>query len=154
MQEVRLAIIGAGGIAQTHAHALEGVPQVRVTTVVDIIRERAESLADRLHADQVYEDIDEDEEIVETTDGSFFSSLFKERKEKNANIKTNDDEEEKEEISYEEPYNNEEARYVEEDVEIEPNESDEDVNYVDEAPKEKKSDKTSFMKKVFKNLFE
>lgn len=59
MQEVRLAIIGAGGIAQTHAHALEGVPQVRVTTVVDIIRERAESLADRLHADQVYEDIDE-----------------------------------------------------------------------------------------------
>ncbi len=102
----------------------------------------------------VYEDIDEDEEIVETTDGSFFSSLFKERKEKNANIKTNDDEEEKEEISYEEPYNNEEARYVEEDVEIEPDESDEDVNYVDEAPKEKKSDKTSFMKKVFKNLFE
>src|SRR5699024_4884109 len=88
--------------------------------------------------DNVYEDIDEDEEIVETTDGSFFSSLFKERKEKNANIKTNNDEEERKEFSYEEPYDNEEALYVEEDVEIEPDESDEDVNYVDDAPKEKK----------------
>ena len=61
---------------------------------------------------------------------------------------------ERKEFSYEEPYDNEEALYVEEDVEIEPDESDEDVNYVDDAPKEKKSDKTSFMKKVFKNLFE
>lgn len=58
LNEVRLAIVGAGGIAQTHARGLKQVKGARVTTVVDMIRDRAESLAEKLNADHVYEDID------------------------------------------------------------------------------------------------
>jgi len=58
LDEVRLAIIGAGGISQTHARAMELVKGARVTAVVDIIRSRAEALAEKLNAEHVYEDID------------------------------------------------------------------------------------------------
>lgn len=58
LHEVRLAIIGAGNIAQTHAHSLMRVTGVKVTAVVDILRDRAESLAEKLGAERVYDDID------------------------------------------------------------------------------------------------
>lgn len=58
MREIRFAIIGAGNIAQTHANSFQQVRNARVTAVVDIVRERAESLAGKLNASRVYEDVD------------------------------------------------------------------------------------------------
>lgn len=53
MKKIKLAIIGAGGIA-THAHApsYENMDNVDVVCVCDIIAERAEKLADRLGAEK------------------------------------------------------------------------------------------------------
>lgn len=101
--------------------------------------------------DSVYQEGEEDDYVV-TEEGSFFTTLFKERKEKNAHLQQDDVEED---IQYEEPYNDEEIRYEDEEVEFEQVEEDTDSIDVKEESREKKtSQKTSFMKKVFKNLFE
>lgn len=53
MKKLKLAIIGAGGIA-TYAHApsYENMDNVDVVCVCDIIAERAEKLAERLGAEK------------------------------------------------------------------------------------------------------
>ena len=45
MSDIRIAILGAGGIAQKHVAALADVPRARVVAVVDVVPERAAALA-------------------------------------------------------------------------------------------------------------
>lgn len=58
--KLKMAIVGAGGIAN-HAHApgYLNMDNVEIIGVCDIIRERAEKLAERLGADFVCEDYHE-----------------------------------------------------------------------------------------------
>ena len=52
---MRIGMIGAGGIARTHAEHLRGMDGVRIAAVMDPVPERAEALAAgcgaRTHAD-------------------------------------------------------------------------------------------------------
>ncbi len=52
----RVALIGAGHVAQVHAAALAALPDVTVVAVVDPVRERAERLARRCGAGRVSSD--------------------------------------------------------------------------------------------------
>lgn len=50
MDKVRFAIIGCGGIAQSHMDAIAALPNAEVTVTVDIARERAEQAAQKYGA--------------------------------------------------------------------------------------------------------
>ncbi|MCS7223675.1 MAG: Gfo/Idh/MocA family oxidoreductase, partial [Armatimonadetes bacterium] len=47
MEPLRVALIGAGGIAQAHLEAYQKVPEATVVAVVDIVEERARRTAER-----------------------------------------------------------------------------------------------------------
>ncbi len=59
MKPLRTALIGAGNIAQSHMRALEGLQEIEVVAVADIIRERAETTAQKWNIPHVYEDYHE-----------------------------------------------------------------------------------------------
>jgi len=66
MEPVRVGIIGAGGIAQTHLRALSEVPEIKVMAVADIIQERADKTAETWHIPRAfsdYHDLLQDDEI-------------------------------------------------------------------------------------------
>lgn len=52
-EQVRIGIVGAGGIARNHANGLLAVPHARITAVVDVRPERAAQMAQTVGA-QVY----------------------------------------------------------------------------------------------------
>lgn len=47
MKPLKMGLIGAGGIAQAHMRALEGVDEIEIVAVADIVKERAELTAKR-----------------------------------------------------------------------------------------------------------
>ena len=57
MGRLRIGMIGAGGIAQTHADYLRTMDRVHVAAVIDPVIERAEALATRCGA-RVYQDLE------------------------------------------------------------------------------------------------
>ena len=58
-EPLKVGLVGAGGIANSHIRAyLEYPEQVRVTAVCDIIEEAASAYAKRVNADAVYTDLD------------------------------------------------------------------------------------------------
>jgi len=57
MQEISVAIVGAGGMAREHARAFAALPGVRVTGIHSRTRSRAETLARELGIPQVCDDI-------------------------------------------------------------------------------------------------
>ena len=73
MKPLKIGLIGAGGIAQAHMRALQGVEEIQVVAVADIVRERAAQTAERWGIPQVCEDyrhileMDEVEAVSVTT---------------------------------------------------------------------------------------
>jgi predicted dehydrogenase len=59
MEPVKLAYIGAGGIAQSHLRAIAGADEIEVVAVADIILERAEETAKEWGIPHVYQDYKE-----------------------------------------------------------------------------------------------
>lgn len=56
MRTVKIGLIGAGGIAQTHLRALKAVEGIEVVAICDIIKERAETSAKKYGIPLVFED--------------------------------------------------------------------------------------------------
>ena len=56
MKPVKLAYIGAGGIAQSHLRAVSDVDEIEVVAVADLIRERAEETAAQWGIPHAYQD--------------------------------------------------------------------------------------------------
>jgi predicted dehydrogenase len=73
MRTVKLGLIGAGGIAQSHNRAVADIPGSEFIAVADISRERAENTAKRWNIPHVFEDyhdllaMDDIEGVVITT---------------------------------------------------------------------------------------
>ena len=59
MQNVKLGLIGAGGIAQAHNRAIADVEGVEIVAVSDIVLESAQRTADQWHIPHVYGDYDQ-----------------------------------------------------------------------------------------------
>jgi len=55
---VNIAMVGAGGIAQRHVDCLQKIPNTRIVGIIDINRERAETMAAANNA-MVYDDLEE-----------------------------------------------------------------------------------------------
>ncbi|MBC8231518.1 Gfo/Idh/MocA family oxidoreductase [bacterium] len=55
---VKIAIVGAGGIANQHVEAIKGINDANIVAVVDVIKEKADHLADLCDA-TAYENMDE-----------------------------------------------------------------------------------------------
>ena len=58
MKLIKAALIGAGGIGNTHSEAYRGIPDVKVTAVADVCRDRAAKIAG-VHGAAVYGSMDE-----------------------------------------------------------------------------------------------
>ena len=58
MKTLRLGLIGCGGMMRTHAGAVNLVEGIEIVAVCDIIRERAESVAEVLHAPYITTDFE------------------------------------------------------------------------------------------------
>jgi len=56
MEKLRIGFIGTGGIAQAHLRALQGVEEIDVVAVADIIEEKVVVTAERWSVPQVYTD--------------------------------------------------------------------------------------------------
>jgi len=56
MEAIKIGIIGAGGIAQTHLRAIAGVDEIKVVAVADIAKERAEATAERWGIPYAFQD--------------------------------------------------------------------------------------------------
>src|SRR3954454_19452649 len=54
--QLRVALVGAGNIAGTHAEALRCTPSVTLAAVIDPARARAETLAGRWHIPAAFDD--------------------------------------------------------------------------------------------------
>ena len=56
MKRLKLALVGAGGIAQAHLRAIAAIPEIEVVAIADIISKSAEETAQRFGIPHVYED--------------------------------------------------------------------------------------------------
>ncbi len=56
MRTIKIGLIGAGGIAQTHMRALQGLEGVEVVAICDLIKERAEKTAKQYGVPRVFVD--------------------------------------------------------------------------------------------------
>lgn len=61
---IKIGIVGAGGIANRHVEAIKAIDEVSIVAVVDVIKEKAERLANLCDAD-VYENIEDFSEEVD-----------------------------------------------------------------------------------------
>ncbi len=59
MKTIRLGLIGCGGMMRTHALGIEEVEGIQITAVCDIIKERADDVAEALHSPFVTTDYTE-----------------------------------------------------------------------------------------------
>lgn len=50
MEKLRFGIVGCGVIGPTHAEALQSLPQAELVAVADVVPEKAQKLADKVHA--------------------------------------------------------------------------------------------------------
>ncbi|MBL7977598.1 MAG: Gfo/Idh/MocA family oxidoreductase [Bacteroidetes Order II. Incertae sedis bacterium] len=59
MDQIKLAIIGTGGMAHTHANAFAAIKEVNLVACCDVVRERAEEFAATHSIPFVFTDVDE-----------------------------------------------------------------------------------------------
>ena len=59
MKRVKMALVGAGGIAQAHLKAIATIPEIEVVAIADIVKEKAEKSAQQFNIPHVYEDYNE-----------------------------------------------------------------------------------------------
>jgi len=74
---IKIAIVGTGGMANSHARAYQGIPGCKLVAAVDVVRAKARSFAKRHDIPAVYTDVEEmlDEVAVDaisnvTSDGA------------------------------------------------------------------------------------
>jgi predicted dehydrogenase len=67
MEPLKVAMVGAGGIAQAHLKAISSIEEIEVVAIADIVLERAEQTAEQYSIPHIYEDYQEmiDQEDVE-----------------------------------------------------------------------------------------
>ncbi len=56
---IKLAIVGTGGMAHSHAKAFSAIKGCKLVAACDVVRERAQAFADKHGIPEVYADVDE-----------------------------------------------------------------------------------------------